>query len=269
MLAQIWERQVHEPTEHQDACDLRWNKSGEELNRWAYQRHSEDAKARPLAHYEGIPWPTVPIGNTTYIFDQWANGEYAWANNDLSNVLEALFRQVHHDPIEDQSISRDDGRLCNLTYWNYVLNADLQRPENIRFCPGGIPRTGPMANLLGPCCPTVEPDTFVSRYCRTKRRVFLIDSGASNNTLKDRDACSTLQNWLVGLPDTVTFKTANKSVKTHQGVKVKVAEWDMPAEYLLVGQSAELISLGERCMHGGFIFLWNGPKHPCFISPGG
>ena len=33
------------------------------------------------------------------------------------------------------------------------------------------------------------------------------------------------------------------------------------------GRIPELISLGERCIQWGFIFLWNGPKQPIFISP--
>ena len=111
MLAQILERQVWEPTDRQDICDLVWNKQGEETGRWANAQHPDEAKTLPLANYNGVPWPTVQIDDTTCVFDQWANGEYAWTHSELTFKLELFFRRIHHAPTGDQSACQDDGRL--------------------------------------------------------------------------------------------------------------------------------------------------------------
>ena len=44
MLAQILERQVHNPTEHQESVDLWWNNRGETRSKWEHRQHPDDAK---------------------------------------------------------------------------------------------------------------------------------------------------------------------------------------------------------------------------------
>ena len=262
MVAQILERQVSEPTAQQDVADLLWDK-----NRRIVSQPYQTAIDFPLANYDDVPWPTVQINDTTYCFDRWAVNEYTWGSCANSRDLNNLFREVSHHAAEYSPTVQTDGRLCNLAHWEHLLHADLHRPDHVQFCPSDELRKGPASNMLGPHAPVVEPDLFKRRYCKGKRRVFLVDSGASHNTLKDQQARTAFEQWIVDLPDAVTLETANKDVGAYQGIKARVAAWDVPAEYLLVNESPELISLGERCTQWGFIFLWNGPKQPIFISP--
>ena len=74
MVAQILERQVSEPTAQQDIADPLGAKGN-----IIYAQHFETAENSPLANYDGVPWPTVQIDDTTYSFNRWAVNEYAWA----------------------------------------------------------------------------------------------------------------------------------------------------------------------------------------------
>ena len=97
----------------------------------------------------------------------------------------------------------------------------------------------------------------------------IIDTGASNNTLNAKKAKKNLSKFVEDTAFELEFDTANGTSTADAGMRVRVGAWDANCDYVLMDDSLELISVGERTMCCGFSFLWVTGKQPCFISHGG
>ena len=105
MVAQILERQIFEPTAQQDVADPLWDQ-----RKIVHSQYLKGANNLPLANYNGVPWPTVQINDTTYKFDQWIVNEYSWASGRrYSQELEILFREIPQHTVDDHPASQADG----------------------------------------------------------------------------------------------------------------------------------------------------------------
>ena len=115
----------------------------------------------------------------------------------------------------------------------------------------------------------VGPNRFASKYVGNKKRIIIIDSGSSTNVLSEDVAEQTLSRFIGDIDVDMELETANDVTSTSRGVRLQIAPWDMPTDYVLLDSSPELISMGERTMLAGFTFVWVAGKQPCYISPGG
>ena len=100
-------------------------------------------------------------------------------------------------------------------------------------------------------------------------RVFIVDSGTTTNVMCEKIAQNTLRDFVRNTRFRLEFDTANSSVTTSEGLRAQIGTWDKAADYVLMKDSPELISVGERVMFAGFSNVWITSKHPCFISEGG
>ena len=117
--------------------------------------------------------------------------------------------------------------------------------------------------------PVVDPETSKNDYVGTKKRVFVIDTGSSNNTLKERVAQRTISEFVRSTKFELEFDTANDTAKTSEGARVQIGYWTTPSDFVLMKHSPELLSVGEHCTFQGFSFFWIYEKQPCFVSYGG
>lgn len=115
----------------------------------------------------------------------------------------------------------------------------------------------------------VGPNRFASKYVGNKKRIIIIDSGSSTNVLSEDVAEQTLSRFIGDIDVDMELETANDVTSTSSGIRLQIAQWDMPTDYVLLDSSPELISMGERTMLAGFTFIWVAGKQPCYISPGG
>ena len=112
--------------------------------------------------------------------------------------------------------------------------------------------------------PVVNP----VQVAKEPRRLWIIDSGASTGVINDSLARETWKKFIRDTKEEMVFDTANHAVSTSKGLRVRLANWDMPSDYVIMKGSPELVSMGEKCMFQGFSYLWVAGKHPCFISWG-
>ena len=52
------------------------------------------------------------------------------------------------------------------------------------------------------------------------------------------------------------------------GRRVKLVDWDIEADVVLMEESPNSFSMGGRCMHAGMSFLWIRGKFPAIITSG-
>ena len=130
-------------------------------------------------------------------------------------------------------------------------------------------RTSVVQPLMHGKVDIVGPNRFVSKYVGNKKRIIIIDSGSSTNVLSEDVAEQTLSRFIGDIDVDIELDTANDVTSASRGVRLQIAQWDMPTDYVLLDSSPELISMGERTMLAGFTFVWVAGKQPCYISPGG
>ena len=63
------------------------------------------------------------------------------------------------------------------------------------------------------------------------------------------------------------ISTANGKASVDKGVRICSGPWDCATDAILMKNSPNLSSLGQRTMHAGFSFIWIRERFPCFISP--
>ena len=65
----------------------------------------------------------------------------------------------------------------------------------------------------------------------------------------------------------VTFDTAGGERNANDGLRIQVAWWDGPNDYLLLKDSPNLLSIGSRTQAGEFSFVQvAGKNYACFID---
>ncbi len=88
-----------------------------------------------------------------------------------------------------------------------------------------------------PVCPKLD-----STYLRGKW--FIIDSGASTDVLSLGDFTALFPEYIRQTKNKLTFQTANDIVDANKGVRVRIADWDSPADAVLMRSSPNLTFLG-------------------------
>ena len=111
---------------------------------------------------------------------------------------------------------------------------------------------------------------FADGYCQTKRsRFFIIDTGSSTNTLREKRARETLSDYIQETRSVYKFSTAGGRTKGDQAVRAQIGCWAPPADFMVIDKGGELLSVGEHCVMAGFSFIWIKDSFPCFLSYGG
>ena len=81
--------------------------------------------------------------------------------------------------------------------------------------------------------------------------IFVIDSGASVNTIALSRASTALRDYLRKYKGG-DISTANGVTKTDSGLVAQIADWDAPSMYLAMPNCPKHISMGERCISAGY-----------------
>ena len=135
-----------------------------------------------------------------------------------------------------------------LSQWESALKCSISRPTLVHA--EASPQASDPFVLVpdqGGVVPVVEPGSFRNNDLG-KKRVVIIDSGASNNTLNDKRARKTLNRFICNSAFELEFDTANGPAKADEGVRVQMGFWDVPADYVCMEHSPELRSMGECCI---------------------
>ena len=111
--------------------------------------------------------------------------------------------------------------------------------------------------------PYARPDDVNKRGMR----VYILDSGASSNVIKQHDCTGALRRFVRQIINPINYDTAKGSITAAKGLRMQIAPWDVPCEVVIMQDCPDLVSMGERCMEGGFSYIWVHGKFPCFISP--
>ena len=67
----------------------------------------------------------------------------------------------------------------------------------------------------------------------------------------------------------VQFQTANGNTKGMEVVTMNIVEFDESVEPYVLPNTPSVLSIGRRCMHEGYHFIWLSKKHPYMITPSG
>jgi hypothetical protein len=114
---------------------------------------------------------------------------------------------------------------------------------------------------------SVSSQTFKNKYLG--KRLVIIDTGSSSNANNSKLVKQSPDRFIQETEFKQEYDTANGISETSAGIRVQIGTWDGPCEWLMMEDSPDLLSVGERCMFAGFTFVWVYNKYPCFISYGG
>ena len=67
----------------------------------------------------------------------------------------------------------------------------------------------------------------------------------------------------------IQFETANGNTQGSEAVTTNIVEFDESIEPYVFSDTPSVLSMGRRCMHGGYHFVWLAGKHPYLITPSG
>ena len=209
------------------------------------------------------PWPVVHDSGKDYSFDQLgkpAKPFDIFGRTTLGEVFESLFRIVKTKVSTTVNEEKDD--ISNCGDESYILEYLQASKIAISSNEGLEPKLLPKSTECN------VPVCNWKRIAERPGRTFIIDSGTSANVMQDKIAKDTVRQFIRRTEFELEFDTANSTVTADTGVRAIVGKWDMPSDYIIMEDSPELISMGERCMLQGFTHVWVSKKYPCFISPG-
>ena len=210
------------------------------------------------------PWPTVEYGEAQYVFDGEQYEPHEWYE---AECLWPWFDQAYHRVKLPEK--KDDGGVS--------LLGDGESPDEeaglVLVCerPTRVNTENKSANsterLVAPKKSETEPPVCTPEMFGVDAdRVLIIDSGSTANVLNKDKVKARNKELLRPTVHRLTFDTANSQTCVNRGLRARVGEWDCEADYVLMDDSPELLSLGERCMNAGYTFVWVEGKHPCFVS---
>ena len=65
----------------------------------------------------------------------------------------------------------------------------------------------------------------------------------------------------------IQFQTANGNTKGTEVVNMNIVEFEEDVEPYVLPDTPSVLSIGRRCMHEGYHFIWLANKHPYMITP--
>jgi hypothetical protein len=98
--------------------------------------------------------------------------------------------------------------------------------------------------------------------------LLLIDTGCGHDLVSMKDLGADLAHILVA-DRPLTFNTANGKTKATEQAPLYCAELDEELLPYILGSTAVVLSVGKRCMHLGYSFIWLAGQKPYFVTPGG
>lgn len=95
-------------------------------------------------------------------------------------------------------------------------------------------------------------------------RMVIIGSGATYDMLNKVLVEARFPKFMRGLLKTTEINTANGKAAVDKGVRICSGPWDCASDAMLMENSPNRTSLGQRTMHAGFSFIWARGRFPCF-----
>ena len=95
----------------------------------------------------------------------------------------------------------------------------------------------------------------------------MIDSGATYDMLSRGLVEARFPKYLRDLIKATRINTANGKASVDKGVRLCSGPWDCATDAILMKNSPNVSSMGQRTIHAEFSFLWIRERFPCFISP--
>ena len=96
-------------------------------------------------------------------------------------------------------------------------------------------------------------------------RMVLIDTGASYDMINRSLVEGRLPECVRDLIKPTNINTANGQAKVNMGVRIKTGPWDCVTDAILLNDSPNLNSVGQRVMNAGFSFIWVENCFPCLF----
>ena len=103
----------------------------------------------------------------------------------------------------------------------------------------------------------------ISLPIQVKDGRFILDSGSGHDLISQRKAA--MMNLKTRACDPVVFHTANGSTSTNKEVEIDVGTFDMAAQAYILDDTPS-VTLGKRCMEGGYSCVWPSGQMPFLIT---
>ena len=98
--------------------------------------------------------------------------------------------------------------------------------------------------------------------------LWLIDTGCGHDLVSMKDLGADMAHILVA-DRPLTFNTANGKTKATEQAPLYCSELDEELWPYILGSTPTVLSVGKRCMHLGYSFIWLAGQKPYFVTPGG
>ena len=99
-----------------------------------------------------------------------------------------------------------------------------------------------------------------------RKHFYVLDSGTTVNTENGMTKQGTgLPHFIRRTIRSLGLDSANGNIKAERISRGRIAFWDVEADFIPLENSPRLLSMGERCVHNDFSFLWLRQRYPCFI----
>ena len=96
---------------------------------------------------------------------------------------------------------------------------------------------------------------------------YLIDTGADFDILNLKKGMRMVKRHVRRASDEQSVNSAGGKILMTEGIRAKVASWDLPNDFFLLKDSPSLLSTGKRTLTGPFTFVQNNRKNfACFIN---
>ena len=97
-------------------------------------------------------------------------------------------------------------------------------------------------------------------------KLWLVDSGCGHDLISRKEVESSDLDC-EDCPDHVRFSTANGSTTARQVAPLFIDELGCNVSPYVLPSTPAVVSMGKRCMHEGYSFVWMDGKSPYFITP--
>ena len=99
-------------------------------------------------------------------------------------------------------------------------------------------------------------------------KLWLIDTGCGHDLVSRRHALQ-MKKFIQRASKPINFQTAGGPAPADQVLKMYVDEFGKDIEPYILPHTPDVMSVGMRCMHQGFDFIWPSGEMPYFVLPNG
>ena len=86
--------------------------------------------------------------------------------------------------------------------------------------------------------------------------MILMDTGATFDMMNRKLAESRMPKFIRKLVRPTDINTANGKTKVSSGIRIRSGPWDCITNAVLLDNSPNLSSVGQRVLNAGFTFIW-------------